>query len=151
MPMTELTQAEVYSPRSLQVWRTLLNWLAFFFQIFYQILRALGHRPMLSSASSSLLLLLSSPCRSLSSRTTTLRPPPPSKSPSPPPQTSTPTTGSRSSRYGLVTSLLFLEEVHFFFLSLIKFEFDPAFRVLFCYFSFTSSMFTSLVQLNDWI
>jgi RNA polymerase II subunit A small phosphatase-like protein len=53
MPMTELTQAEVYSPRSLQVWRTLLNWLAFFFQIFYQILRALGHRPMLSSASSS--------------------------------------------------------------------------------------------------
>ncbi|XP_059456831.1 uncharacterized protein LOC132186786 [Corylus avellana] len=53
MPMTELTQAEVYSPRSLQVWRTLLNWFAFFFQIFYQILRALGHHPMLSSASSS--------------------------------------------------------------------------------------------------
>ncbi|XP_062156557.1 uncharacterized protein LOC133864290 [Alnus glutinosa] len=53
MPMAELTQADVYSPRSLQVWRTLLNWLAFFFQIFYQILRALGHQPMLSSASSS--------------------------------------------------------------------------------------------------
>ena len=35
----ELTQAEVYAPRSLQLWRTLLNWLAFFFQIFLQILR----------------------------------------------------------------------------------------------------------------
>ncbi|XP_030929346.1 CTD nuclear envelope phosphatase 1 homolog [Quercus lobata] len=53
MPMAELTQPEVYSPRSLQLWRTLLNWLAFFFQIFAQILRALGHQPLLSSSSSS--------------------------------------------------------------------------------------------------
>ena len=53
MPMAELTQPEVYSPRSLQLWRTLLNWLAFFFQIFAQILRAVGHQPMLSSSSSS--------------------------------------------------------------------------------------------------
>lgn len=52
--MAELTQAEVvYSPRSVQVWRTLLNWLAFFFQIFVQILRAVGHHPLLSSSSSS--------------------------------------------------------------------------------------------------
>ncbi|EEF29000.1 conserved hypothetical protein [Ricinus communis] len=52
--MAELTQQEiVYSPRSIQVWRTLWNWLAFFFQIFLQILRALGHLPLLSSSSSS--------------------------------------------------------------------------------------------------
>ncbi|OAY46259.1 CTD nuclear envelope phosphatase 1 homolog isoform X2 [Manihot esculenta] len=52
--MAELTQPEVvYSPRSLQLWRTLWNWLAFFFQIFLQIVRALGHLPLLSSASSS--------------------------------------------------------------------------------------------------
>ncbi|KAI3731145.1 hypothetical protein L1987_62328 [Smallanthus sonchifolius] len=41
--MVELGQAdtEVYSPKkTLQVWRTLLNWLAFFFQIFVQIIRA---------------------------------------------------------------------------------------------------------------
>lgn len=37
--MAELAAAEVYAPRSIQVWRTLLNWLAFFFQIFAQILR----------------------------------------------------------------------------------------------------------------
>ncbi|XP_057788723.1 uncharacterized protein LOC131005702 [Salvia miltiorrhiza] len=37
--MAELAAAEVYAPRTLQVWRTLLNWLAFFFQIFAQILR----------------------------------------------------------------------------------------------------------------
>ncbi|XP_019151690.1 PREDICTED: CTD nuclear envelope phosphatase 1-like [Ipomoea nil] len=38
--MAELTQAsEVYAPKTLQVWRTLLNWLAFFFQIFVQIIR----------------------------------------------------------------------------------------------------------------
>lgn len=40
--MAELAQAaaaDVYAPRTLQVWRTLLNWLAFFFQIFVQILR----------------------------------------------------------------------------------------------------------------
>ncbi|KAL6533125.1 hypothetical protein OROMI_027237 [Orobanche minor] len=37
--MEELAAAEVYAPRTIQVWRTLLNWLAFFFQIFAQILR----------------------------------------------------------------------------------------------------------------
>ncbi|CAI0415855.1 unnamed protein product [Linum tenue] len=52
--MAELTQPDVvYSPRSLQLWTTLVNWLAFFFQIFLQILRALGHLPLLSSSSSS--------------------------------------------------------------------------------------------------
>lgn len=51
--MPELTQPEVYSPRTLQVWKTLLNWLAFFFQIFVQILRAFGHLRLLSSDSSS--------------------------------------------------------------------------------------------------
>ncbi|XVE69428.1 hypothetical protein DITRI_Ditri09bG0151600 [Diplodiscus trichospermus] len=51
--MAELTQAEVYSPRSMQVWRALLNWLAFFFQIFGQIARAVGQYPLLSSSSSS--------------------------------------------------------------------------------------------------
>uniref|UniRef100_A0A2P2JR80 FCP1 homology domain-containing protein n=1 Tax=Rhizophora mucronata TaxID=61149 RepID=A0A2P2JR80_RHIMU len=50
----ELTQAEVvYSPRSLRVWRTVWNWLGFFFQIFLTILRALGHLPLLSPSSSS--------------------------------------------------------------------------------------------------
>ena len=52
----ELTQGGcdvVYSPRTLQVWRALLSWLGFFFQIFLQILRALGHLPLLSSSSSS--------------------------------------------------------------------------------------------------
>lgn len=51
--MGELSQAEVYSPRSQQVWRALLSWLAFFFQIFFQIIRALGHYPLLSFSSSS--------------------------------------------------------------------------------------------------
>ncbi|KAM1020245.1 hypothetical protein ACFX13_042241 [Malus domestica] len=52
--MAELTQGEVvYSPKTLQVWRALLNWLAFFSQIFLQILRALGHHSLLSSSSSS--------------------------------------------------------------------------------------------------
>ena len=52
--MAELTQGEVvYSPRTVQVWRALLNWLGFFFQIFLQILRALGHLPLLSSSTSS--------------------------------------------------------------------------------------------------
>lgn len=37
--MAELASAEVYAPRTIQVWRTLLNWLGFFFQIFAQILR----------------------------------------------------------------------------------------------------------------
>ncbi|KAK4385337.1 CTD nuclear envelope phosphatase 1 [Sesamum angolense] len=36
--MAELAAAEVYAPRTIQVWRTLLNWMAFFFQIFAQIL-----------------------------------------------------------------------------------------------------------------
>ncbi|TYH32840.1 hypothetical protein ES332_D13G017800v1 [Gossypium tomentosum] len=51
--MAELTQAEVYSPQSLQVCRALLNWLAFFYQIFAQIIRAVGQYPLLSSSSSS--------------------------------------------------------------------------------------------------
>ncbi|XP_010535319.1 PREDICTED: carboxy-terminal domain RNA polymerase II polypeptide A small phosphatase 1 [Tarenaya hassleriana] len=52
--MAELTQAEVvYSPRSLQVWKALVNWLAFFYQIFLQILRAVGYHHLLSSSSSS--------------------------------------------------------------------------------------------------
>ncbi|GMI84910.1 hypothetical protein like AT3G55960 [Hibiscus trionum] len=50
--MAELAQAEVYSPRSLQVWRALLNWLTFFYQIFAQIIRAVGQYPLLSSSSS---------------------------------------------------------------------------------------------------
>ncbi|GFP87791.1 probable phosphatase psr2 [Phtheirospermum japonicum] len=37
--MDLLAAAEVYAPRTIQVWRTLLNWMAFFFQIFSQILR----------------------------------------------------------------------------------------------------------------
>lgn len=37
--MAELAQTEVYAPRRLQAWRTLLNWLAFFFQIFVQIIK----------------------------------------------------------------------------------------------------------------
>ncbi|MBA0813931.1 hypothetical protein Gohar_027748 [Gossypium harknessii] len=49
--MAELTPAEVYTPRSMQVWRALLNWLAFFFQIFAQIIRAVGQYPLLSSSS----------------------------------------------------------------------------------------------------
>ncbi|XP_065872273.1 uncharacterized protein [Euphorbia lathyris] len=51
--MAELTQTEVvYSSRSIQIWSTLWNWLAFFYQIFLQILRALGHLPLLSSSNS---------------------------------------------------------------------------------------------------
>ncbi|KAJ0044462.1 hypothetical protein Pint_06521 [Pistacia integerrima] len=52
--MAELTQAEVvYSPRwSIQVWRSFLNWLGFFFQIFSKIITALGHHPLLSSSAS---------------------------------------------------------------------------------------------------
>ncbi|CAA3024442.1 uncharacterized protein C2F7.02c-like isoform X2 [Olea europaea var. sylvestris] len=37
--MAELAAPEAYAPRTIQVWRTLLNWLTFFFQIFTQILR----------------------------------------------------------------------------------------------------------------
>ncbi|KAL8050214.1 hypothetical protein ABFX02_06G068200 [Erythranthe guttata] len=60
--MAELAAAEMYAPRTIQVWRTLLNWMAFFFQIFAQILRGtpsfgqifsyvgLGHGSLLSSA-----------------------------------------------------------------------------------------------------
>ncbi|KGN50658.1 carboxy-terminal domain RNA polymerase II polypeptide A small phosphatase 1 [Cucumis sativus] len=51
--MAELTQPEVYSPGTLHVWKTLLNWLAFFFQIFVSILTAFGHLRLLSSHSSS--------------------------------------------------------------------------------------------------
>ncbi|KAJ7963978.1 CTD small phosphatase-like protein [Quillaja saponaria] len=51
--MGELTQSELYSPRTQPVWRTLLSWLSFFFQIFIQMLRALGHYPLLSFSSSS--------------------------------------------------------------------------------------------------
>lgn len=53
--MGELThQTEVYSPpRTQQVWRALLSWFAFFFHIFFQIIRALGHYPLLSFSSSS--------------------------------------------------------------------------------------------------
>ncbi|XP_022764998.1 carboxy-terminal domain RNA polymerase II polypeptide A small phosphatase 1-like [Durio zibethinus] len=51
--MAELTQAEVYSPWSMQVWRALLNLLAFFFQIFAPIIRAVGQYPLLSSSASS--------------------------------------------------------------------------------------------------
>ncbi|KAJ4885162.1 Haloacid dehalogenase-like hydrolase (HAD) superfamily protein [Raphanus sativus] len=51
--MAELTQAEVvYSRRSLQLWKTLVNCLAFFYQIFLQILRAVGYHPLLSSSAS---------------------------------------------------------------------------------------------------
>ncbi|KAG5599875.1 hypothetical protein H5410_031245, partial [Solanum commersonii] len=39
-PMAELAQAaDVYAPRTLPAWRSLLNWLLFFFQIFVQIVR----------------------------------------------------------------------------------------------------------------
>ncbi|KAF8402647.1 hypothetical protein HHK36_010736 [Tetracentron sinense] len=62
--MAKLGQAEVYAPRSVQVWRAVLNWLAFFFQIFAQIVRGtpsitqvlsyIGLRhPLLSSSSPS--------------------------------------------------------------------------------------------------
>ncbi|XP_024177336.2 CTD nuclear envelope phosphatase 1 homolog isoform X3 [Rosa chinensis] len=52
--MAELTQNEVaYSPKTMQVWKALLNWLGFFFQIFVQIVSSLGHHPLLSSSSSS--------------------------------------------------------------------------------------------------
>lgn len=52
--MAELTQAEVYSPGwTLQVWRTLLNWLGFLFQIFLRILHGLGHHPLLSGSAPS--------------------------------------------------------------------------------------------------
>ncbi|CAH8360432.1 unnamed protein product [Eruca vesicaria subsp. sativa] len=52
--MAELTQSDVvYSPRSLQVWKTFMNCLAFFYQIFLQILRAVGYHPLLSSSAKS--------------------------------------------------------------------------------------------------
>uniref|UniRef100_A0A6N2LQM1 FCP1 homology domain-containing protein n=1 Tax=Salix viminalis TaxID=40686 RepID=A0A6N2LQM1_SALVM len=47
--MDELTHPEVvYSPRSIQLWRTLWNWLDFFFQVFLQILRAVGPQTLSS-------------------------------------------------------------------------------------------------------
>ncbi|XP_059666764.1 uncharacterized protein LOC132312413 [Cornus florida] len=63
--MAELAQAEAYAPRTLQVWRTLMNWFAFFFGIFVQIIRGtpsvaqvlsyigLRQHSLLSSSSSS--------------------------------------------------------------------------------------------------
>ena len=49
--MAELTQPDVvYSPRSVQLWRTLWNWLAFFFHIFLRILRAVGPQTLSSSS-----------------------------------------------------------------------------------------------------
>ncbi|WCJ19884.1 hypothetical protein M5689_002154 [Euphorbia peplus] len=49
--MAELTQSEVViSGRSTKIWSTLWNWLGFVYQIFLQILRALGHLPLLSSS-----------------------------------------------------------------------------------------------------
>ncbi|KAF7830941.1 CTD nuclear envelope phosphatase 1-like protein [Senna tora] len=53
--MGELTQGEVYSPtpRTQQVWRALLSWLAFFYRIFSQIIRVFGHYPLLSFSSNS--------------------------------------------------------------------------------------------------
>ncbi|KAM5560436.1 carboxy-terminal domain RNA polymerase II polypeptide A small phosphatase 1 [Rosa sericea] len=52
--------AEVYEPKPLQVWRALMNWLGFFFQIIVQILRGapclahlLSYVPLLASSSSS--------------------------------------------------------------------------------------------------
>ncbi|XP_052199167.1 uncharacterized protein LOC127806137 isoform X1 [Diospyros lotus] len=65
--MGEMAQAEteVYATRSVQVWKTVLNWLAFFFHIFLQIVRGtpslaqvfsyigLGHQSLLPSDSSS--------------------------------------------------------------------------------------------------
>ncbi|KAI7755617.1 hypothetical protein M8C21_016690 [Ambrosia artemisiifolia] len=50
----QTTDSEVYTPKkTLQVWRTLLNWLAFFFQIFVQIIRATPSLINYSSTSSS--------------------------------------------------------------------------------------------------
>ncbi|KAL3834839.1 hypothetical protein ACJIZ3_009575 [Penstemon smallii] len=46
--MAELAASEVYAPPTIQVWKTLLNWLTFFFQIFAQILR--GTPSFLASA-----------------------------------------------------------------------------------------------------
>ncbi|CAL0307590.1 unnamed protein product [Lupinus luteus] len=53
--MGELTQTELYpsnSPRTQQVWKSVLSWFGFFFQIFFQIIRALSHYPLLSFSSS---------------------------------------------------------------------------------------------------
>lgn len=50
---------EVYEPKPVQVWRALMNWLGFFFQIIVQILRGapcvahlLSYVPLLASSSS---------------------------------------------------------------------------------------------------
>ncbi|CAH2058656.1 unnamed protein product [Thlaspi arvense] len=52
--MAELTQADlVYSPRSIQLWNVLVNWLDFFYQFFLKILRAVAHHPLLSTSCSS--------------------------------------------------------------------------------------------------
>ncbi|CAN0909699.1 Carboxy-terminal domain RNA polymerase II polypeptide A small phosphatase 1 [Linum grandiflorum] len=75
--MTELTQPDVTkSPWSLQLWTTTLwNWLAFFFQIFLQIIRAFGHLSLLSSSSSYSFKPL--PVVELSETQSTSPPPPP--------------------------------------------------------------------------
>ncbi|PIA59429.1 hypothetical protein AQUCO_00400365v1 [Aquilegia coerulea] len=63
--MAELTQSsEVYPPKNLSVWRALMTWLAFFFQIFVQIVKGVPSisqvfsfiglpHPLLTSSSSS--------------------------------------------------------------------------------------------------
>ncbi|XP_062095190.1 uncharacterized protein LOC133801072 [Humulus lupulus] len=65
MAEIEQTAAEVYAPRSVQLWRALMNWLDFFFEIILQILRGtpcvpqvlscigLSHNRILSSSSPS--------------------------------------------------------------------------------------------------
>ncbi|KAK7305879.1 hypothetical protein VNO77_43791 [Canavalia gladiata] len=49
---SELTQTDVYTPRTQQAWRAMLNLLGFFFQILSQIIEAFAHYPLLSSHSS---------------------------------------------------------------------------------------------------
>ncbi|CAN4095778.1 unnamed protein product [Withania somnifera] len=51
--MPELVQSsQVYAPqRTLQIWKSLLNWLAFFFQIFLQILKGTSYNSSLLSSS----------------------------------------------------------------------------------------------------
>ncbi|MQL92865.1 hypothetical protein Taro_025501 [Colocasia esculenta] len=88
--MAELAQTEVFAPpgrpnKTLQLWRTLLNWVSFLFQILHQILRGtpswaqvlsyvgLRHTPFLWTASSS-----ASPAfRPLPAEVPTDTPPPP--------------------------------------------------------------------------
>ena len=51
--MEEIEQAtatEVYAPRSVQLWRALMNWLEFFFEILLQILRGTPCLPQVLSS-----------------------------------------------------------------------------------------------------